>query len=139
MDVRKPSHHPLAIRRRALYTLSLSLPTGPKVLLEAITETVLAGGRFQPSQQRVGELAGRRRETVNRWVRVLRERGLVRVVRRGKRMTNFYLLARALWCRLTGRVRPKLPAPVQESLFRLGLRMGVNPDTMLGAGVRGGP
>ena len=72
---------------------------------------------------------------MNRWCRYAVERRWLRVIRRGRKLTNVYRLARWLWARLTGQVKRRLPSGVQEPLYRLGLRFGMTPEKMLAAGV----
>ena len=136
MKVLKMSHHSRAVRAPALYLACLTTGTGPRLLLEVVAEAVLKGRVFMPSQVKLGELLHRDRRTIIRWAKAASARGWLRVVRRGKKLTNLYLLSRALWRRLTGQTKPKLPSELQETLWRIGLRIGVAGERMRAAGVR---
>lgn len=109
MQVTRMSHHPLKIRTPALYFGSLSLPSGSAVLLEMIASVNVSGGRFHPGQDRLAELRHCTRRTIIRQLKVLAARGYIRVIRRGKKLTNVYRLSRSLWGRLTGQLTPKRP------------------------------
>jgi hypothetical protein len=69
----------------------------------------------------------RSRETVNRALRALALQRLIRVKRRGRKLTNVYLLARRVWAALTGRQ----PQYARDQQLRLryddGLRAGLTP------------
>lgn len=142
MDRTFLSHHSgngrrpgVLIREPALYIACLDAPKGALVLLEALVPIVLKERVFSPSQARLGVMMHRSPRTIIRYVRILKERGWVRVYRRGKKLTNVYRLGRALWQRLTGQLKPRVPKALQDSLYRLGLRIGVDPRRMIGAGV----
>jgi hypothetical protein len=129
---RNPS---LLIRDPALYIACLDAPKGALVLLEAIVPICLKDRIFSPGQAKLGVMMHRSPRTIIRYVKVLRERGWLRVIRRGKKLTNIYRLGRTLWRRLTGRVASRAPRELQDVLYRLGLRFGVSPSRMVGAGV----
>lgn len=127
--------HPPKIYAPALYFGALSAPTGVRLLVAGVAERALAGKVFSPSQRRLADLYHRDRRTISRWCRVAVDRGWLRVIRRGKKLTNLYRLTRWLWGRLTGRYKSRVPTELQDTLYRLGLRMGVEPERMLAAGV----
>lgn len=117
MNVRKTSHHFPRIEAPALYLGSLTLPAGSKVLLAMVAERCVRGQTFCPSQRRLGEMVRRRRETISRQLAVLRMHGWIRIIRRGKKLTNVYRLSRELWGRLMGRPASPRPNPQQSLDF----------------------
>jgi len=129
------SHHPPRIHSPALYFACLTAPTGVRQLVGVVAEAALHGQAFAPGQEKMGEMFHRDRRTMNRWCRYAVRHHWLRVIRRGRTLTNVYRLARWLWARLTGQWKRRLPTGVQEPLYRLGLRLGMTPERMLGAGV----
>ena len=127
--------HPPRIYAPALYFGSLTAGTGVRLLVAGIAERALAGQVFSPSQAKLGDMYHRDRRTIIRWVKVAVERRWVRVLRRGRKLTNVYRLSRWLWGRLTGRYTSKIPEALQGTLYSLGLKMGMTPATMQRAGV----
>ena len=119
MDRTGLSSHPPKVRFPAFYLASLTAPAGSRVILSAITDACLRGRRFAPGQRSLGELVHRTARTVRRQLRVLVERGWVRAIRRGRRLTTIYRLSRSLFARLTG--RPPRPdwGPYQQPLAGL--------------------
>jgi len=63
----------------------------------------------QPGLKRLAEMFSRRPETISRAMRALQERQLIKIIRRGKTLTNVYRLARWLWETLTGDPRRHYP------------------------------
>jgi hypothetical protein len=137
MEVTPVSHHSQRIRSWAAYTSSLTLPPLARTFLHNVGDACLRHRSYQPHQARLARSWGRDRRQVIRWVKLLEERGLLRKIRRGKKLTNVYRLARTLWNRLVGQTRPKVPSFLQQTLFRLGLRIGIQKETMGAAGIRG--
>lgn len=90
------------VQYRVLYLSATPIPTLWRLILVNIGEAVVARRPFHPSQARLGELMGRSVRTIKRAVRGLAEAGLIRIKRRGNRLSNVYLLARRLWHSLTG-------------------------------------
>jgi hypothetical protein len=134
--------HPPKVYAPALYFGCLTAPTGVRLLVAGVAEAALGGKVFSPSQAKLGQLYHRDRRTILRWVKVAVGRGWIRRTRRGRTMTNVYRLSRWLWGRLTGRHASKVPKLLQDSLWRIGLRIGVTPAKMHGAGLAppgGGP
>ncbi len=122
--------HPPRIYAPGLYFGSLTAGNGPKLLLVAVAEVVLRGKVFSPSQRRLGELYRRDRRSVSRWVKVGVERGWLRVVRRGRKLTNVYRLSRHLWGRLTGQYTSKIPSWLRSMQGRLALHFTAEPAKM---------
>lgn len=137
MKVLKMSHHSPRVRAPALYLACLSTGVGPRLLLEVVAEAVLKGRVFMPSQVKLGELLHRDRRTIIRWAKAASARGWLRVVRRGKKLTNLYLLSRALWRRLTGQVKGRVEPGVQLVMDRLWKRIRENQGAVLAQGRTG--
>jgi|SRR5882724_5526645 len=113
-----------------LYIASLSMGTGPRLLLEVFTEAAWKNRTFSPSQARLAEVAHRDARTIRRWIRVLVQRGYVVVQRRGRGRTNRYRLSHKFWGRIVAGNRARVPAELHGSLRRLGLKMGVDAATI---------
>lgn len=137
MKVLKMSHHSRGVRAPALYLACLTTGVGPRLLLEVVAEAVLKGRVFMPSQAKLGELLHRDRRTIIRWAKAASAKGWLRVVRRGKKLTNLYLLSRALWRRLTGQVRGRVEPGVQLVMDRLWKRIRENQGAVLAQGRTG--
>jgi hypothetical protein len=103
MAVSSVSHHSARITSRGLWLWTLELPEGPTLLLETIAGLCERDRRFQAGQDWLAGSRGRSRRTIIRWVKALETRGLIHVIRRRKKLTNIYRLARWLWARLKGR------------------------------------
>lgn len=114
----------------ALYIASLSLGTGPRLLLEVFAEAAWKNRTFSPSQARLGQLVHRDARSVRRWIRQLVGRRLVVAQRRGRGRTNMYRLSHRFWARIVAGNRARVPAELHGSLRRLGLKMGVDPGTI---------
>jgi len=99
------------------YVGSLSLGTGPRLLLELVLDAKRAHREVQLDQVTWGKLLHRSPRTIRRWLRELRARHLVRVIRRGRRLTNLYMLGRSLWARLTGQHEARAPSGHQRALW----------------------
>jgi hypothetical protein len=121
---------PRRIYAPVLYIASLTMGTGPRVLLEAFTEAAWKNRTFSPSQKRLGQLVHRDARTVRRWIRVLVARHFVVAERRGRGRTNRYRLTHKFWGRIVAGNRARVPAELHGSLRRLGLKMGVDPGTI---------
>lgn len=111
--------NPPRIYAPALYFGCLTAPMGVRVMVAGIAECALRGRVFSPSQARLGELYHRDRRTISRWVQHATRCGWIRVLRRGKKLTNVYRLARYLWRRLTGQFRQRPPTREQQQLLDL--------------------
>ena len=120
-----------------LYVAALKLGVGPRLLLEVLLEAEWKHRAFAPTQPRLGEVLHRDARTVRRWVRALKRRGLIYVKRRGRGRSNVYRVHRRLWDRLAGRRHVAVPKEVQQSLWKIGLRIGVGRDRMRAAGISG--
>src|SRR5882724_6644382 len=83
-----------------LYIASLSLGTGPRLLLEVFAEAAWKNRTFSPSQARLGQLVHRDARSVRRWIRQLVGRRLIVAQRRGRGRTNMYRLSHRFWARL---------------------------------------
>ncbi len=136
MQVTPVSHHSLRIHTPALYFAALSMPGGAIVLLAMVASVNLRGKVFRPGQARLAELRHCSRRTIIRQLRVLVERGYVRVIRRGRRLTNIYRLSRSLWQRLTGKVTPTRRPIEQGWLLQLDARMQARFAAMDGSELR---
>jgi len=135
LEARRRVHAP-RIYAPAIYFGCLSAGTGVRLLVAGVAERALAGQVFSPSQAKLGQLYHRDARTIRRWLKVGVERRWLRVVRRGRKLTNVYRLARWLWGRLTGRHEARIPDELQGTLFRIGSRAGLTPEAMAKAGVR---
>jgi len=120
------------------YCACLTAPVGVRLLVAAVMEAMLRGRAFAPSQARLGRTWHRDRRTISRWVRLAVAHHWLRRRRRGRTRTNTYQLTPYFWRRVTGRYQHRVPTEVQETLWRLGLRIGVDPGTMRRHGVGGG-
>ena len=123
----------------ALYFGALSAPLGVRLLIAAVAEAKLAGRVFSPSQAALGRLYRRDARTIKRWVRLAVQRGYLQRTRRGRTLSNVYRLSPRLWRRLTGRYRTPTARELQGTLWRLGLRLGVDPATMRAQRVQAPP
>jgi hypothetical protein len=132
---RRSRLHPPVIYAPGVYLGCLTASTGARLFIIAVAERALAGERFMPSQKRLGQLYHRSERSIRRWIRTGVEAGWLRVIRRGRKMTNLYRLSRYLWGRLTGRYKTKIPEELQTTLFNLGLKLGLAPATMQRSGV----
>lgn len=121
------SHHLPRLQVPALYFGSLTMPSGAAVLLEMIASVSVTGRKFRPSQHKLADMRHCSRRTIIRQLKLLSERGYVRVIRRGRRLTNVYRLSRSLWGRLTGKVARFARHSIQGELASLGLRVGGGP------------
>lgn len=110
-----------------LFLASTPLPHLQRLLLLIIANTVLARRQLRPSQARLGGLLGRRRETVCRALRALQAQGLIKIVRRGKRLNNAYLLAKRIWRAITGQDPPRYQDRQLHLRLRESLARGVSP------------
>lgn len=136
MDVPGPSHHPPLVQAPETYIAALSIPTLDRLLLGMVAEARLRKRNWTPSEARWGEVVHRCRETISRSVNRLARAGWLRVVRRGRRLTNIYLLSRTLWHRFTGQPRRRWDPELQGSLWRLGTAIGVAVEQMASFGIR---
>ena len=119
MDVMAMSHHHPGIRFAVPYVAALPLPTLDRLLLTMVVDACLSGRTWQPRGARWGELVHRRRETVSRAVGRLQRLGYLRVIRRGRKLSNVYRLSRSLWNRLVSGRRAVGPAMLRHLLDRL--------------------
>lgn len=103
MNVPVLAHHPLTVKHRAVWLASLSCSNGAHRVLSMIAETCLRRRDWQASQVRMAEMIHSSRRSIIRYAQELHALGYVRVIRRGKQLTNVYRLQRWLWERLTGR------------------------------------
>lgn len=110
-----------------LYLISTPLPTLQRLLLVAIASTVLAQRPCTPSQARLGEIVSRSRETVNRALQALQAQRLILVKRRGRRLTNVYLLARRIWQAITGKGPPYWKERQLHLRYEAGRQEGLTP------------
>ena len=116
-----------AARHPGLYLLSTPLPHLQRLLLATIAHTVIGKRPCTPSQERLGELLSRSRETINRALRALVAQRLIFVKRRGRRLTNVYLLARRIWAAITGK-QPPYPRDRQLQMrYEAGRSGGLTP------------
>lgn len=133
------SHHPPPVRAAHTYLASLTLPASCRELLHIVAEARLKRRNCTPSQARLATILHLSRRQVVRVVDRLTAAGLLRRHRRGRRLTNIYLLGRALWRRLTGQPKRRLDPDVQGTLFRIGTVIGVSVEEMARNGVRPPP
>lgn len=128
---RRPHFQPQPATPKArdpiLYLLSTPLAHHQRLLLVTIGAMTLRSRACRPSQARLGEILRRKRETVNRHIRALKVQGLVRVVRRGKGLTNVYLLARWVWKALTGKATVYDRNRQYQLDFQRGIEAGLSP------------
>jgi hypothetical protein len=110
------------VQHAVLFLQSTPIPMLPRLLLTTIGTTVIAGQPMTPGQDRLAEMFGRRRETICKALAFLRREGLIRVKRRGRKLTNVYLLSRRLWHALTGAqdrlgFSPQQPLPLPGEML----------------------
>jgi hypothetical protein len=72
-------------------------------LLVQIAGTTLGNKICQPRQAVLGRMHGRHARSIQRSLTALRDAGYIQIVRRGRKISNVYRLAKWLWCRLTNR------------------------------------
>ena len=124
----------IAARHPGLYLLSTPIPPLQRLLLDIIAHTVVAKRPCTPSQERLGELLGRSRETICRALHALQVQRLIWVKRRGRRLTNVYLLARRIWEAITAKTPPYWRERQLHLRYDAGRREGLNPvRALLGA------
>ena len=122
-----PAGQPPLAQHPVLWLVSTPLPTLQRLLLLTIVTAVLAKRPFCPSQLSLGRLMTRRRETINRALRALVAQRLIFVKRRGRRLTNVYLLARRIWAAITGK-QPPYPRDRQLQIrYEAGRSGGLTP------------
>lgn len=121
------SGHSPTLRNPELWCASLTAPPGARLFLLSVMRAVARKQVFCPRQEALGKAMHRRGRTVRRWTKLLTERGWLRVIRRGRKLTNIYRLSRSLFYRLTGQRRRPCPADLQpvlsQFLARAGLRI----------------
>jgi len=117
----------IAARHPGLYLLSTPVPHLQRLLLDFIAHTVIMKRNCTPSQERLGAIFGRSRETICRALKALEVQRLIRARRRGRRLTNVYLLARRLWEALTGKCPPYWRERQLQLRYEAGCREGLNP------------
>lgn len=133
----KVSYHSHQLRAPALYASSLNGPLGTRLLIAVLFERALAGKPFTPSQAKLARLVHRSDRTVRRWLDVGVRRGWIRVVRRGRKLSNLYRLSRPLWARLVGQQPPRLPTALQATMWSVGRHLGLSDGQMARRGVAG--
>lgn len=83
-----------------LYIHQFGLEPAETLILEAIVSIRMRGKRAQPGWKEMSTWIHRSTRTVARAIGVLEGKGLMRRIRRGKRLTNIYFIAGRLWRRL---------------------------------------
>jgi DNA-binding transcriptional MocR family regulator len=99
------THHSdgLKLRHPIWYIASLTISPWARLLLMQIEDAIIKDRRVRLSQASWAEQMHCSLRTVTRALKELRVHGLIRVIRRGKKLTNVYRLSRNLWGRITGR------------------------------------
>lgn len=127
MQVPTLSHHRPRITDPTLYLATLHAPAGARLLVGMVASVVCKGRRFQPSEARLAEMLHVSRRSIIRYSQLLQARGWLRVIRRGRRLTNVYRLSRELFHRITGQRPVPSNRPLQAHLFALGRKLGILP------------
>lgn len=83
-----------------LYLHSFPLEPTEKIVLEGIASIRFKHKRAQPGWKEMGVWIHRSTRTVARVISSLEAQGMLRRVRRGKKLTNIYFIAARLWRRL---------------------------------------
>ena len=88
------------IANPTLYVNSFALNPVETVILNGIISIRLRGKKAQPGYKELALWVKRGTRTAMRSVALLQELGLLKRIRRGKRLTNIYYVAYRLWHRL---------------------------------------
>ena len=104
------------IKSRVLYLSSTPIPVLQRLILVNVAVALFNKTPWQASQVRMGELFDRSPRSIRRAMKDLALAGLVRIKRRGRKLTNVYLLARRLWHTLTNGAESQLKR-LQQRLF----------------------
>lgn len=88
------------IANPTIYLWSFPLEPTEKVILEGIASIRFRGRVAQPGVKELARWINRSTRTVFRVLAELEKNGLVKRIRRGKKLTNVYYLAMKLWGRL---------------------------------------
>ena len=100
---RRTNHKPFATKSsRVLYLASTPVSHLARLVLLSVATTALSGKPFAASQRRLGEMFNRDERSVRRAIRLLKQKGLIRVKRRGCKISNLMYLSCWLWEKLTG-------------------------------------
>lgn len=118
------------IQEPQVYVASLRLTPTARAMLSVVTARRLGGQNCTLSVRHWAALLKRSIRQVIRASGELRRWDLMRRIRRGRGLTNIYLLAYRLWCRMTGRPLRRLDPEVQGLLWRLGKRAAVPEQVM---------
>ena len=111
----------------------------PKLLLVVIAGAVWRNRHFQPHLEVLAKKMQKSTRTLIRWTKALERGRYITVQRRGRGRSNRYRLTRWFWARLVAGNRGKLDRGATDALYRLGLKIGVDPATMKRRGVRPSP
>lgn len=122
-----PLHQPNRAQYPLLYLVATPIPHLQRLLLEVIAHCVMASRPCTPSQVRLGELLGRRRETICRALHAMQVQRLIRVRRRGRRLSNVYLLARRIWQAIAGKEPPYWKDRQLHLRYEAGRQGGLTP------------
>jgi DNA-binding transcriptional ArsR family regulator len=93
----------MRVNNLTLYIESMSLSSPAKLFLLGVASIRLRNRLCQVSQKEWGKLLSRSRRTVCYAIKELKEKNLIKIVRRGKKLTNLYFLAHWLYKMLTGK------------------------------------
>jgi len=110
-----------------MWLVSTPLPMLQRNLLVVIASIVTSGKLCAPSQERLGEMLDRSRETIGRALAALVAQRLIAAKRRGRRLTNVYRLAHRIWQAITGRIPPYWKDRQLHLRYEAGQRGGLTP------------
>ena len=141
--------NPPNVRHQVLYAASMKIhrkgSTRPDSLagraLILIASMCLTAKTCQPGRRALGRMFGRSERSIARSLRALVDAGYIVRRRRGRKLTNVYRLAKALWRALTNDNAHRPPRRSGPTPFKLELRDYIArlAATCSGQGPRGAP